>query len=479
MGTRGLWFFAVSASAPMTVVAGSVVATYAGTGVVGVPLSFLALGAVLWLLSVGYVAMSRHVGHAAPFYAVLAHGWGRPVGVAGAAVALLGYNAIQISLYGLLGATLAGALGGLWWQWAALVWMGVAVCGMLRVDIGAGLVAVLLMLEIGVIVLFDVGAFLHPAGGHISAVPLLPGRLLVNGVGGVLALGIAAFVGYESGPAYSEEARTDRTVSRATFAVLAFLGPFYAVSSWAMAAAAGPDQVTAAAAGDPNLAFTIMTDSYGVFGSLVADLGSLLLVTSIFAAMVSFHSTVARYVFALARERVLPAALARTGSGAGSRRDAPVAASLLQSVTAGVVVVVFAIVGAAPVTTMFTWLAAVAAVSVLALLVVASGAAIRWFRMAGGAGEGRWCRVVAPALAIVTGLGVLVVTVVNLDTLLGVATGSPLIVVIPCALAAVAIVGLVWAGVLRRRRRDVYDGIGRGRPHPLAVPDQRLSGVRL
>lgn len=97
------------------------------------------------------------------------------------------------------------------------------------------------------IAVFDAGALSHPAGGSVSAAPLAPSHLLVNGVGGVLALSIAAFLGYESGTAYTEEARTDHTVRRATVAALGFLDPFHALSSWALAVAAGSGQVVQAA----------------------------------------------------------------------------------------------------------------------------------------------------------------------------------------------------------------------------------------
>src|SRR5690349_14059331 len=104
LGGGALFVFSTGASSPLTVLVGGVVATYALTGVVGVPLSFLVIMVVLVLLLVGYVAMSRHVPHSAPFYAQLARGLNPAVGVAGSAVALLGYNTIQISLYGLVGA---------------------------------------------------------------------------------------------------------------------------------------------------------------------------------------------------------------------------------------------------------------------------------------------------------------------------------------------------------------------------------------
>jgi hypothetical protein len=69
----------------------------------------------------------------------------------------------------------------------------------------------------------------------------------------------------------------------------------------------------------------------------VADIANLLLITSVFAALLSFHNGVARYVFSLGRERVLPPALGRTGRGS----SAPLAGSILQSLLALAVVLIF------------------------------------------------------------------------------------------------------------------------------------------
>ena len=74
IGTSSLFWFCVGASAPMTVLAGSVTATFALTGVAGTPVSFLVIALALYLFSVGYVAMARHVPHAATFYAFFARG---------------------------------------------------------------------------------------------------------------------------------------------------------------------------------------------------------------------------------------------------------------------------------------------------------------------------------------------------------------------------------------------------------------------
>ncbi len=472
VGGISLWLFQVGASAPLTVVAGSVVATYASTGVVGVPLSFLVLAVALVPLTVSYVAMSRHVPHPAIFYGLSARGLGGAAGVASGALALLSYNAIQMSLYGLFGYTLSGLTGLPWWVCAGLAWATVAVLGVLRVDINAAFFAWALLAEITVVVLLDIAAFGNPAGGVVSFTPLQPDSLFVNGLGGVLALGIAAFVGYESGPAYAEEARNPRSVAAATFGALGFVGVFYALSSWALAVAVGPESVAEKAAANPDLPMTVLK---GAYGNPMVWVATLLLISSILAAMLSFHNGVARYVFGMAREHVLPRSLARIGTGVHG--GAPTAGSLLQSGIAFVVVVLTVLLGIEPMT-MFTWLATGAAIGVLVLLLITSAAAMRFFAAGGGTDESALVRRVAPVVGGVLGLAVLVVTVLNLDSLLGLTNGSLLPWVLPVIVAVVGIGGLVWGRMLRRRP-DVYEGIGHGQPNPLATPEQRLAELEI
>jgi amino acid transporter len=475
VGTAALFFFVVGASAPMTVLAGGVVATYAGTGVVGVPLSFVLLTAALFLATTGYVAMSRYVPHAATFYAYLARGLGRIFGVGGSAVALVAYNAIQISLYGLLGATMAGLLGGTWWVWALVAWAAVALLGVLHIAVNATVLAIVLVAEIAVILLFDLAAFTRPAGGVLSAAPLDPDNLFVNGLGGVLALGIAAFVGYEVAPVYSEEAREPRSVARATFGALLFLGLLYTASAWAMAVAVGPDKIVETAR-DPQggLPFSVLESSYGPAMALLA---SLLLITSIFAAMLSFHNTIARYLFALSRERLLPAALSLIGTGA--RGGAPTGGSVVQSTVALLVVGVFAVLGADPVGALFTWLSTLAAIGVMLLMATTSMAVIGFFRNGGGTRENVWQRILAPGLGALLLLLILGVTVANISSLLGQAGGSPLRWILPGVVGLTVVLGLGWGLLIKVRRPDVYEAIGRGQEQPLAVLEHQLANVEV
>jgi amino acid transporter len=475
IGTSSMFWFCVGASAPMTVLAGSVVATYATSGVVAVPLSFILLALVLSLFTVGYMAMSRHVPHAATFYAYLARGVGRVGGVAGALVALLAYNSIQICLYGLLGSAMAGLLGGVWWVWALVAWAAIAVLGVLHVGINAIVLASVLICEITVILLFDVASFVHPAGGHISIAPLTPSSLFVNGVGSVFAFGIAAFVGYELAPVFGEEARSQRTVARATFGALAFLGVFYAISSWALATAIGPDSVVATARDlSSGIPFSIIEQQYGKAMSYIS---LLLFVTSIFAAMLSFHNGVGRYLFGMSRDGVLPAALSRVGYR-GSRAGAPIGGSVVQSGLALIVVAAFAVAGADPVVTLFTWLSTIAALGVMLLMLVTNVAVIGFFRKGGGAQEGAWRRAIAPALGLIGLVVVLGTTVYNISAVTATAPDALVNFLLPGLVALTAIIGIVW-GLALRANPEVYRRIGVGEPEPLAVLEHDLSDLRV
>jgi amino acid transporter len=462
---RGLFFFSVSASAPMTVLAGGIVAAFAG-GVTGVPAVFVVLTVALALFSVGYVSMARHMPHAGPLYAHVAQGLGPVRAVAAATVALVSYASIECCLFGLLGATLAQMLGGPWWIWALAGWAVVALLGVAHVSVNATVLAGLLIAEVAMVVLFDLAALTHPVGGRLPLAPLWPTSIAGAGVGGALALCVACFVGFECTLAFAEEARNHRAVARASFGSLLFLGVLYTVSAWAMVAAVGVHQVSEASA---DVVFTVLSER---FGRLVAALGSLLLVTSIVAAMISFHQTIARYLYVLTREGLLPKRLGRVRQGAG----VPVGGSLVASAMALTVVLVWAGLLADPMV-LFTQLAALAAVGLMTLMTVACLSAVGFYRKGGGANESGWVRVGAPILGTAAMTAVVVVTVTNLHSLIGAPPGSAGVWLLPGLIAATAVAGLGWGALVRTWDRDLAAGVGRGEPEPLAELEHHLSGV--
>jgi amino acid transporter len=461
LGVIHLVFFTVAASAPLTVLGGGVTTAFAVTGVPGVPLAFLILALTLAIFAAGYAGMSRYVANAGAFYSYLAQGLGRVWGVSGAFVALIAYNAIQIGLYGLFGAVFADFAGSMlginlaWWAWALIALLLVGLLGVLRVDLNATILAVLLVLECIAVVLYDVGAFGDPAGGVASTAGFDPNQLFVPGVGAVFAFGIACFIGFESSAIYSEECRDPQhTVGRATFVAVTFTGLFYALSAWAMTVNVGPDNLQQAAAEQQaGLVFSVLADRWS---PVVADIANVLFLTSVFAALLSFHNGVARYFFALGRERVLPDVLDTVGTRSGG----PVAGSLLQSVLAAVVVVIFALIGGDPVLELFTWGSGVSALGVVLLMFGTSAAVVGFFRRNPGTPASAWQRIIAPVLACVLLGAVVIILVANFDSLLGTDPTSPLRWVLPALVLVAALGGAAWALVLRSSRPAVYAGIG-------------------
>jgi amino acid transporter len=392
--------------------------------------------------------------------AFISRGLGRPAGVAAALVALVSYTCLQVGLYGALGpAAAAEAAAHLgvhepWWAWALAAWAVITILGLLRVDITGAVLGVLLTAEITVVLAETVSGLVHPAGGHLSFATLSPAALTSGGFGtfGVLAVvAVLGFVGFEQAPVLAEEARSARrTIPLATYLALGLIAVVYAGASWAMAAHAGTGHIAAAAAQQgPGLLF-------GLGSSGLSQAAQLLFLTSLFAAALAFHNCVWRYMYALGRESVLPAALGRTGGN-----NIPKAASLTQSATGLAVIVVYAAGGWAPMTNLFFWLGTTGGFGIIVLLALTSVAVIAFFAR-DPRGENPWRRLIAPALAAILLAGIAVLAVTHYATLLGVPPGDPAARALPASYAVAAVIGLGWGMILRIRRPQVYAAIGLG-----------------
>jgi amino acid transporter len=459
LGVAQIVFFVVAASGPLFAIAGGISTTYAVTGIIGVPLSFVILAPVLALFAVGYAAMSRHITNAGAFYPYVANGIGRSTGISVSFVAVVAYNCIQISVYGLFGwsvATFVQAKTGAdipWWLWSLAILLVVAVLGALRVDLNAKVLGVVLILECAAILVVDIAGLANPAPGD-SLAPLDPGNLFVVGVGAVFALSVAVFTGFEGAATYGEECRDpSRTVARATYVAIGLTGVLYTVSALAMAVGVGPSEIVGQAQQQgPGVFFGISGQH---LGSAITDTVYILFLTSQFASLLSFHNAVARYFFALGREGVLPAALGRTNRRNGS----PVAGSMTQSVIALLVVVLFAIAGRHPVFELFTWLGVTASTGVVWIMIMVSVSVIFFFRKRFGT-ETSWQRLAAPLLAALALFTIFVLIIANFDRLLGTEQDSALRWLLPGLLVLAAIVGYIRSAVLRNRKPAVYAKVG-------------------
>lgn len=462
LGVPSVVFFVMSAAAPLTVVAGVVTTGYATTQNIGIPFGFITIAVILGIFSVGYVAMSRHITNAGAFYTYVANGLGRPLGVGAAWMAMVAYNALQVGLYGVIGSAVEPLLKDWflidvkWWAIALVAWVLVAILGVLRVDINGKVLALLLTAEVLIILIYDIADIAKPANSTLTFDTLLPSNLFVTGFGAVLVLTFLGFTGFESAVVFSEESKNPRrTIALATYLSVAIIGAVYALSAWAMSAATGPDNIVAASA--ENNVGTIFGLAADRLPKSLVDIGSTLFATSVLAAMISFHNTVARYTFALGRERVFPSLLSATGRRSG----APVAGSLVQSLLGLIVIVLYAAFDLDPVVQLFYTLGTGGGFGILVLVALTSIAVVAFF-LRRPSDENVWRRLIAPAIASVVLAAAVWQAVVSFSNLLGVAPEDPLSWIIPSIFPAVAILGILWALILKVSKPEVYQAIGLG-----------------
>jgi amino acid transporter/GNAT superfamily N-acetyltransferase len=454
-------FFGVAGAAPLTVVLGAVTTIYAVVGSTAVPVSYLVAAVILSLFTVGFVAMSRHIVNSGAFYSYISHGLGRVTGVGAAFVALPAYAVMQIGLFGLFGVVASGLIGAAgfqvgWFPCALVAWGLVAVLGLLWVDLSGRVLAVLLVAEITIVLIYNIVMIAHPAGGVVSFETLSPAKVLTPEFGAMLVVAIAGFVGFEATVVLSEEAKDPRrTIARATHWAVLLPGLLCGLSAWAMSVSTGPANIVAAARTDKtDLVFARVAPH---IPAVLAQAGYVLFLTSVFAALLAFHAAVARYQFALGREGVLPGAWGRTHP----RTGAPVFGSVTQSLLAVAVLVTYFLTGLDPLVHLFAWLTTVGGLGVLILMWGASAAVVVFF-LRNRRLENVWRGTLAPSLAFLLLSGVLGATVIGLGDLLQVSADSPFQWLFPAAYAAFALLGICWALMVRAWRPEVYAAIGRG-----------------
>lgn len=365
---------------------GAPVAMLLGNGA-GIPLAYVVVSVILLIFAVGYTAMARHHTSTGAFYSLVARGLRQPAGGAAALIALLGYNAMQIGLYGLFGAAASGFVAenfGLdisWWVFVLAALAIIGVLGYRQVDLSVKVLAVLVSLEFLIVLVLDIAILVRGGGGGgapLTATPFTWSAFLSGSVAIALLFNFASFIGFEATTIYSEEAKDPkRTVPRATFVAVLTIGLFYTVTTYLMVeaqGAAGLQEHLAGLTPDPTVFLFELGGTY--IGGALTTVMSLLFVSSVFAALLAFHNAVARYLFALGREGLLPERLGRTHR----KHLSPHTGSLSQTGLAVVVVLIFVIAGLDPVLALFTWLTQLGTLAIIVLMSLASFAVVAFFR---------------------------------------------------------------------------------------------------
>jgi amino acid transporter len=230
------------------------------------------------------------------------------------------------------------------------------------------------------------------------------------------------------------------------------VGTLYIVSSYLLITAYGSNAVQAAT-DDPKDMFS------NAIGQLVAPmfghLTFMLIITSEIAAGIAVHNVVSRYIYNLGVDRALPAYVAQVHP----RHHSPARASM---VVAGVVAMTLVPLGLGNLAGvgLDAQLFGLGTVGVLVLMGLVSLAVIAWFVREGvPAGANRFKCFVAPAIAIVVLVPVLVMAVLHFDLVVGGAPGqnTGLLLILAASLA----IGVVLALYFRASKPRTFAALGR------------------
>ncbi|MFY9712781.1 MAG: APC family permease [Microbacterium sp.] len=400
LGVTAIVFMVVAAASPLTAIGGSApLGMLLGNGI-GFPALFVVSAVVLLLFSVGLAAMTKHVPKPGAFFTYVGYGLGRSTGLVAAWMAMLTYTAVQAAVYGYLGSILSVtvlSLGGpaiTWWAYSLVCIALVGVLGYRHIDLSSKVLGILLIAEVGLVLALVAAVVLTGGESGLSAAPFEPASVVSGAPGVGLMLAMASFIGFEATAIFRDEAKDpDRTIPRATYAAVLGIGAFYALASWALVMAWGPDDVLGVVAEDPGtFIITTMSRYLGTVGEVGVNV---LLVTAMFACVLSFHNVIARYQHSMANAGAMPEKIAAVHP----THLSPHVSSLTQTVTAGVLIIAFAVLQLDPLLQVFTWFAGVATLAVAVLMALTSVAIIVY--LARTKKDRRpWNSVVAPALGL-------------------------------------------------------------------------------
>jgi amino acid transporter len=459
MGPFELAFFVVAAAGPLLVVAGFAPLAFL-IGGVGAPGAQLVAALVLLLFAVGFTRMSLRIRNPGAFYSYIGRSLGRPTGGGAAVLALAAYSVIAIGQLGAVGAFAAGTVSRLtgmdvpWPVFSLTAILLVAVLGHRRISLSAKVLGIALLAEVAILLVLAVPVLVDGGPEGLDFGSFSPSAVFAGGgTGAMFAVVFGAFIGFESTAIYAEETREPaRTVPRATYLAVGFLGIFYTFMAWIAVVAFGQSEIAATATANPTELFFIATEQYVGHGATV--IMELLLISSAFASTLAFHNTTSRYLFTLGREGLLPRRLAAVHPRHGS----PHVASAVQAAAAVGVVLLFALAGADPYLGLFLLMVGPGILAVIVLQALCAVAIVVFFRRhAAGHGMSLWATLVAPLLSLV---GLVVATwlvVINFELLSG-RTDWVNVLLLAC-LPVAFLVGVVVTTALRRRDPARYHAL--------------------
>lgn len=405
LGIWGIVFLVVSAAAPLTVAVSAAPMSFR-LGGIGAPGAMLFCGLVLGLFAVGFTAMSAHVPNAGAFYAYALHGLGKGAGMGLAFITVFAYAFLCVSFYAFFGYFAQMTMNDLlgidmpWWVWSGAAVLIIAFLGVRQIDVGAKVLAVLVTAEVAILLVLALAVIISGGPEPISGAGFNPNNIFfTGGVSALLVIGFGAYLGFEGTAIYAEEAKNPkRTIPLATYISVAALAIFY-------------------------------------------------------ACILAFHNAATRYLFSLGRERIMPAAFAKTNPATGS----PATASMVLSGICALAIVVAGFSVADAYLGLALWTYATGVQGLVFGQAMAAIAVVAYF-LRDRKGHGIWRVLIAPglgALGLVIGFTMIVM---NFEITTGMEGAINWILLAPTPVLFGG--GFLYAAWMKRRSPEDFANLG-------------------
>lgn len=436
LGVIAVAFFSIAAAAPMAAVVGASPVLFSASGP-GTPVIYTIAALLVALFSVGYLRMSHHITNAGGFVAYIAKGLGNKWATAGAGIAILTYLSLQIGLwsqFGVFAQQLVESLTGIGipvYVWIVVVLALTAGLTMRGVDASLKVLGVLILGETLVVAALVFSLIAQKGLGIFTFEGFTASNVFGPGLGISMLFAFACFTSFEATVVFAEEAKNPRrTIPRAAYLVIAFVGVFYTLSTWAISGSIGIDHIQQEASDNPaGMIFDLANASAGPWLSIAMQI---LVVTSFIAMLLGLSNMFSRYLFALGRAGALPARLSSV-----SKTGAPSFAGLVNALVVLIVISAFLLTGADPIGIVFSWFVALGTAGFITILLLTSVAIVAFFAR-NGIRDNLWVTVIAPSLSVMAFIVIGYLTLDNYDALLGGAGGVArwLLVAVPIFLVA-------------------------------------------
>ncbi len=276
-----------------------------------VVLAYLIGMAGMLFTALSYAAMSRAFPLAGSVYAYVQRGLHETAGFMAGWLILLDYILIPALLYLFSAVALRPLLPQVpIWAWLIGFVAVNAAANLLGVRFTARLYKTLLALELLVLAVFVIAGAITLFGGEgagrLTLAPLYdPHAFSLSTVAGATSIAVLSFLGFDGISTLSEESRGARdAIAKATLSALVLIGALFVLQTWIAADLARGMRFHSAAT-----AFYQVAARAGGSGLRVAAILAVVISFGIANAMAA-QAAVARVLFAMARDRKLPAVLA-------------------------------------------------------------------------------------------------------------------------------------------------------------------------